>query len=152
MRGKCLAAGMLASLLLLAREGGARFALALRRRFRAAYAGVNHHPCQLKITQLLAAGPVLGDALLAQPLFKNLHLHLRMLQLVLIRVELAAYHSKQRWLQLRFQLFKKVCGRERCTDRSGLRARMESHTHDPSFVSSSAPLCKRNVLYSCGSL
>jgi hypothetical protein len=129
--GQPLPARMLTPLLLLIlRRRGQRLAFALGSHFNVADPGFEIQQPQLKIAQLLAAGAVLGNSLLAQPLFKNLHLQLRMLQLVLIRVEFAAHRGKHRRLQMCFQLFKKV-GAGRCAiGRSGRCARMEIRSHE----------------------
>src|SRR6202044_1185165 len=67
--GQRLAAGMLTPLLLLIlRRGRQRLAAALGSHFNVADAGFQIQQLQLKIAQLLAAGAVLGDSLLAQPL------------------------------------------------------------------------------------
>ena len=65
-----------------------------------------------------------------QPLFQYLILHLRMLQLVLIRVELAAHRGQQRRLQMCFQLLEKFRVGRCSIGRSGRCERGESRTHD----------------------
>ena len=66
--GQCLAAGMrtpLLFLLLIFRRAGQRLAFALRNYFNVAYAGFKFQQFQLQVAELLAAGTVLRDSMLA---------------------------------------------------------------------------------------
>src|ERR1035437_4946933 len=106
--GQRLATGMRTPLLLhILRRTGQRLAFALGSHFNIADAGFKFQQFQLEVAQLLTAGAILGDSRQAQPLFKNLYLQLRILQLELVRVELAAHRGKKRWIKMSFELFEK---------------------------------------------
>ena len=111
--------------LLLFRRGWQRLAFALGRYFRVADAGFEFQQLQLQIAQRLAARAVLGDPLLAQPLFQNLDLQLRIFEFVRRRIQLLGCR-----IELPLQLLNDLCvgSNERCR-RIRRRRRMKRCIH-----------------------